>query len=392
MDSPQNGRQNDEPAEAIQDPEAAPEVEPDAPDPDGRQAGARTRYQIVERDGRRLVVCGNAPNVALRVERGLTVNEQGRKQHPEQTIFLDGVFAGAPFYDNATRQYSLDHHVGCVRAYTLATCEQAVVMLLQGLPLDEGDWTLLVNEPDLDALLAAWILINHAELMRDDGDILREAMPLIRVEGVIDAHGPDMEILTALTQEEYEEHRASIEQLLAGEKSIKAAGRWGSADWVAHAQATLSGIDELLFPEGYLDALLELEELGRLPLQNGKLAVLCRSHQGIYAVEAALKARYEKQLAIIVLELGDGRFTLRQADPFLDPDLTPLYETLNQKDLRARQDNETENQWGGSSDIGGSPRKTGSALSGEDILELVGKVYGRREGWLGRIFRRNRRP
>ena len=377
---PQNG---DEPEEASQE---APEAELDA-----GPVHAQTRYQIVDRGGHPLIICGNAPNLALRVERGLTVNEQGRKQYPEQTIFLDGVFAGAPFYDNAARQYSLDHHTGCVRAYTLATCEQAAVMLLQGLPLDEGDWTLLVNEPDLDALLASWILINHAELMRDDGAILRDAMPLIRVEGVIDAHGPDLSILTALTPEEYEEHRASIEQLLAGEKSIKAAGQWGSADWVAHARATLSDIDALLFPEGYLDALLEIEELGRIQLQNGRLAVLCRSHQGIYAVETALKARYEKQLAVLVLDLGDGRFTLRQVDPFLDPDLAPLYEALNHKDLRARQDNETENRWGGSGDIGGSPRKTGSALSGEEILEQVGKVYGRREGWLGRIFRRNKR-
>lgn len=358
--------------------------EPSAPPP------PRSRYQIVEREGQRLLVCGNAPNIRLRVERGLTVNEEGRRAYPQQTIFLDGAFGGAPFYDNKARQYSLDHHGGCVRAYTLATCEQAVVMVLQGLPLGEGDWFLHVNEPDIDALLAAWVLMNHVELLRDDARILRGAMPLIRVEGVIDAHGPDMSLLSALPQEVYDDCRSDIEELRAQERALRAAGEWGSADWVAYGRDVLGALDLLLFPEGFLAQLLEIEELARIQLDGGKLIVLCRSHQGIYAVEGALKSRYEKQLAIIVLELGDGRFTLRQVDPFLDPDLTAVYQALNQKDLRARQDSETDNLWGGSADIGGSPRKTGSALTGEQVLELVGRVYGKREGLLERIFRRKK--
>jgi len=334
------------------------------------------------------VVCGNAPNILLRVERGLTVNEGGRKAHPQQTMFLDGVYTGAPFYDNKARQYSLDHHTGCVRAYTLATCEQAVVMLLQGLPLSEGDWTLYVNEPDVDALLAAWLLMNHVELLRDDRQILRDAMPLIRVEGVIDAHGPEMEILTALPAEVYDEKRRAIERLMLQEKSLKAAGQWTVVDWVGYSAEALEAMDHLLFPAGFLDQLLEIEELGRVQLDGGKMAILCRSQQGIYAVETALKARYEKQLAILVLDLGDNRFTLRQVDPFLDPDLTALYHALNQKDLRARQDSETDNLWGGSGDIGGSPRKTGTALSGDQILHVIGKVYGKHQGWFQRIFTR----
>ena len=74
-------------------------------------------------------------SIALRIERGLTVDSRARKRYGPQTIFLDGVYNGAPFCDNEARHYSLDHHAGCVRAFTLATCEQAAVMLLQGLPL-----------------------------------------------------------------------------------------------------------------------------------------------------------------------------------------------------------------------------------------------------------------
>jgi hypothetical protein len=152
----------------------------------------------------------------------------------------------------------------------------------------------------------------------------------------------------------------------------------------------LEAIDMMLFPTGYLNALLEIEELGRVLLRGQKLAILCRSQQGIYAVETALKERYEKQLGLIVLELGNGRFTLRQVNPFLDQDLNDLYRELNHKDLRARQDNETDNLWGGSSTIGGSPRKTGSALSGPQILDVVQKVLGEPSPWFKRIFTRPR--
>ena len=91
-----------------------------------------SRYELTGDPPR--IICSDWPNVRLHVERGLTVDEDEREQYPRQSVFLDGVFTGPAFLDNEMRQYSLDHHAGCVRAFTLATCEQAVVMLLQGLP------------------------------------------------------------------------------------------------------------------------------------------------------------------------------------------------------------------------------------------------------------------
>jgi hypothetical protein len=351
-------------------------------------APPRKRYGVVERDGEEVIVCANAPHINLRVKRGLTVNESGRKRYPQQTIFLDGVYTGPPFYDNKERQYSLDHHTGCVRAFTLATCEQAAVMLLQGLPLAEGAWTIYINDPDLDALLAAWSLMNHVELRQEEGRLLREVMPLIRVEGVIDAHGQDMGTLTGLTEVAYAEEKRRIDHLIEHERTLKAAGRWQSIDFVQYTLELLEAIDELLFPAGYLDELLEIEELGRMPLRNQKVAILCRSQQGIYAVETALKARLDKQLGLILLDLGEGRFTVRKVDPFLDQDLNPLYKALNKKDPRVQQGGEEENQWGGSGDIGGSPRKTGSALSGPELLQIVHRIYGRKKSWFGRLMTR----
>ncbi len=347
------------------------------------EPGDRSRYQLQEREERHLI-CTSAANIKLFVERGLSISASTRRRYPDQSIFLDGAYSEAPFLDNESRQYSLDHHAGCIRGFTLATCEQAVVMLLQGLPLDEGEWRLYINEPDLDALLSAWVLMNHTELLRNESALLEAAMPIIRVEGVIDAHGLERSVLTGLPREIYRRRREEIDLLSTDERRLKASGEWTTIDLVEYARGMLDAIDRLLVPEEQLDELLstELIEVGRAVLPHNKIALLCRSGRGIYAVESDLKARYERQLGVIILDQGDGRFTLRQVDPFLTKNLQALYELLNDEDANVHDDN----TWGGSTDIGGSPRDGGSALTGEEILVLLGDCYAERTWW-SRLWR-----
>ncbi|MDX9723024.1 MAG: hypothetical protein RBU37_19900 [Myxococcota bacterium] len=347
----------------------------------------KARYHLERDEEGPYLSCCNAPNIKLIVQAGLVVDSSTRRKYPRQSIFLDGVYDGPPFLDNGARQYSLDHHAGCVRAFTLATCEQAAVMLLQGLPLGEGEWRLWVNEPDIDAILAAWVLFNHTELLLDDERYLRAAMPLIRLEGVIDAHGPELSQLTAFDAERELMLRAQLEILRAPERELKSAGEWFSADWRAHALATLEAIDRQVFSPDTIAELLELRELARVYLSESRIAVLCASNEGIYAVEQQLRARHGKQLAIIVLDAGHGRFTLRQLDPFIKKDLTALYRVLNARDP-AVHDRRSSNRWGGSADIGGSPRRGGSKLSGREILDAVDEVFAPPRTVLGQVGQR----
>jgi hypothetical protein len=350
-------------------------------------AGARGRYRVVERDGRRFIRSGNAPNIELHVERGLSVDAGGRKRFGAQAVFLDGVYTGAPFCDNEARQYSLDHHAGCVRTFTLASCEQAVVMLLQGLPLSTGVWTLWVNDPDLDSMLAAWVLMNHVELLRDERALLRHAMPAIRLEGVIDAHGTDREILTALPEDTLAKARAQVDRLMAAELEIKKSGRWMEMDFAEYACEHLERIDAELLPDSAVDALMELEELGRATLWGERIAVLLESSLGIYAVEERLKERYGAALGVIVLRVGQDRYTLRLVDAFLPKNLEAVYDALNRADPSARTRGKNPNGWGGSTDIGGSPRESGTGLDGQAILDVVADVLGPHVPWWRRLWR-----
>lgn len=343
------------------------------------------RYRVTEREGGRVVISGNAPNIELHIERGLTVDSRGRKRYGPRTIFLDGVYDGAPFLDNEARQYSLDHHAGCVRGFTLATCEQAVVVLLQGLPLAVGSWDVYINDPDLDSMLAAWVLFNHLELLRDDKALLKLAMPIIRLEGVIDAHGADRHLLTAMPEDMIKKTKAVLDGLMAEEVRLKRAGTWMTADWCAYACSIFESVDELVFPDDTLDKLLALQERGRVELAGDRVGLLLESHLGIYEVESRLKDRLGDALGVIVLRVGENRYTLRLVDAFLPRDLTAVYKALNKADPNATGGAEP-NQWGGSADIGGAPRKTGTGLSETQILEILGQVLGERPGFFARLF------
>jgi hypothetical protein len=347
-----------------------------------RPAAAPTpsRYVVATDDERSWVQSPSAPNVRLHVDPTRTIEESDRKRYPRQSIFLDGACAGPPFLDNESRQYSFDHHEGCVRAFTVSTCEQAAIMVLEGLPLEQGEWQLYVNQPDVDALLAAWLLLNHADLRRDDRRLLRHVMPFVRLESVIDAHGLDGELLAALPPRVSATWRTHLEALVGHEKEARRGGSWTGGDPHAFARAQLERLDGILLPPDFLDLMRAIGEVERLELEGGVTAVLCHSDLGIYEVERLLQSRHGRQVGLIVLDLGGGHFTLRQSGAFLTRDLRHLYPVLNRRDPNVIRSGGSD-RWGGSDQIGGSPRQAGSGLSGPEIMALIARTYQHRGFW-----------
>ncbi len=305
------------------------------------------------------------------MERGLTIEQSDRLNYPRQSVFLDGVFGGPAFLDNEHRQYSLDHHAGCVRAFTLATCEQACVMLMQRLPLWDGEWHVYVNEPDLDSLLAAWVLLNHYALAHDGYALLRKVMPLIRVEGVIDAYGFDKALLSGLPRRIYEAKKKRIEKLRRSERALREKGEWGTADLTVFSRAQMERMDGELFPRGR-PRIMGVESQN-LSLPTRKLAMLVQSQRGIYEIEELLKEKHAEELAVIVLDSGYGRITVRLVDAFMPRNLVAAYSALNLRDPRVKAGDDT-NVWGGSDEIGGAPRRTGTGLSGAEVLDTISRT------------------
>ncbi|MCZ6725965.1 MAG: CPBP family intramembrane metalloprotease [Acidobacteria bacterium] len=311
--------------------------------------------------------------MAVRIERGLAMPAGKVAEQTAGTIFLDGAAQGPPVKDRHRHLYNLDHHEGCVRAFTLASCEQAMVLILEETDFRLRDWTLFANDPDLDTVLAIWVLLNHVRLS-SDAEIRRRVMPLLRLQGVIDAHGLGFEEFCGFPEGLESRTRAKIERLRAEEVEIKQRGGWDELDFASYTAGRLQKIDELVYLTRHFRDVVEVEELARARLANGCLAIACRSEEGIYEVEQRLQELHGDRVGVIALEKAPGVYTLRQVDSSLAADLKVAYDELNLIDSAAGWKSSGD-RWGGSAEIGGSPRKSGTRLDPQQIVATLRRTY-----------------
>lgn len=328
------------------------------------------RYQMKEDNDRPYLTCVDTSNIQVRIDRGLTASASAARKAPNGTIFLDGAAECGPFIDAARRVYNFDHHEGCVRSFTLATCEQVLIMILKGFDLAGEQWVVKANEPDLDTVLAIWLLLNHRHVTSND-DLRRRLVPLVRLEGTIDGLGFDLAGLTGFPDTLQRSTMGMIERFREDEVELKRDGAWDEVDVLEYTASVLRRIDEAFFVPEDLESSREIEELSRTRIAPQRIAIACRSSAGIYKVESILKDMHGDRLALIVLTQDDRNYTLRQTDPFLGTTLQSLYRRLNHLDPHARGDQ----RWGGSEDIGGSPRAAGTGLSLAGIMDTCRWVY-----------------
>jgi membrane protease YdiL (CAAX protease family) len=338
------------------------------------------RYVIREDETGPYLSCLEAPELMVRIDRNLSLTAGAARKAAEGTIFLDGVAQSEPFLDLERRVYNLDHHEGCVRHFTLSTCEQALVLVARGLDVREKPWQVLANEPDLDVVLAIWVLSNSMHLQGENSTIRDAVIPLVRLEGLIDSHGLELSELSGYPRQMVDELSGSLDTLRETELKLKEEGGWGGADLLKYLRDQLRLMDQMIYPADFFEAFRGIDELAKTELTDNRIAVVCRCDCGIYELEKELKRLYGKRLGVIGLQKRPGVYTLRQVDPFLPVDLNEAYRKLNVLDP-AVQGGGSSNRWGGSGEIGGSPRKTGTSLSPVDIAEAVKLAYRRPGVW-----------
>jgi hypothetical protein len=122
------------------------------------------RYTTREKDGKRSLECDEAPRIRVVIDPGMAASRSDASSLGERVILLDGAGTFGPLVDGDRKLFNLDHHSGCERLFTLATCEQALLLVHSGLRLAEDDWTIYANDPDLDTVLGLWCLLNHRRL------------------------------------------------------------------------------------------------------------------------------------------------------------------------------------------------------------------------------------
>ncbi len=334
------------------------------------------RYAVRQVDGEQVLVCLEAPNLNVHIDPELSLSASVARKSPPGTIFLDGVAQCEPFMDHERKVYNLDHHEGCVRAFTMATCEQALIMHLKGLDLRGQQWHIFANEPDLDTILAIWILLNHLRLEERDGIQRRVLFALVRLEGVIDALGLEMKELAALPPELLRRLQRLIDFLRADEISLKKEGLWEDTDMLQYTVKVLHRLDQVLYKASHFTDYKGIEELACVQINQQRLAVAVKSDQGIYEIEPYLNKLYGGRLAVVFLKKGPGAYTVRKMDLFMPVELEAVYDKLNFIDPAVRCRTRT-NKWGGSGEIGGSPRESGTRLNAQQIVEACKQVMNR---------------
>jgi membrane protease YdiL (CAAX protease family) len=334
------------------------------------------RYSIRSSGEERALLCAESPTITVRIERSMTIAAGAALKAPSGTIYLDGAAQGGPFLNSERDLLNLDHHEGCLRAFTVATCEQAMIVIRKGLDLQRRDWTIWANEPDLDTVLAIWILLNHMRLNDVDPEIRGRLMPLVRLEGTIDAHGLEMQELCGFPPEMQASVFGDLERLRAREAELKKEGKWQEIDFLEYTADVLRAIDSMIYSSRHFEGVVDVEELARAVIGEKQLAIVCRSDMGIYELEPHLRRLHGKRLGVIILQKDPSTYTLRQVDTFLPGSLDRAYERLNLIDPSAGG-RRSGNRWGGSGEIGGSPRSTGTALTPQQIAQAFAQAYRR---------------
>ena len=281
---------------------------------------------------------------------------------PSFSIALDGYVKGPPKFLIQGPYANFNHHEGVARIATRSTCAQVYFYICLGL-LDtfqkrgEPHANVYINDVDQDVCLSCWLLKNYDKLIKLRIDSV--LFQLIMFEDILDASAgaypinPKRPLLRkqAWIYEPYTEARAdgSIYHMSKNELEETL---WSVCDRIDSAISGKSveiDLDTAFKTIGGGDGWQFIIEGG--PYARTKLF-----SEGVKAYVSLLEDRE-----------GSYSYTIGKMSPFIKFPITRIYEALNKAEKLSSKDN----CWGGSPIIGGSPRRTGSRLSPDEVEKVI---------------------
>ena len=127
-------------------------------------------------------------------------------------------------------------------------------------------------------------------------------------------------------------------------------------------------IDQIFYKADDFKDYLGIQELARIELSDQRICAVVEADMGIYEIEPHLNKIYGNRLGVVFLKKGTRTYTVRQLDLFMPISLEEIYDKLNFADPAVKCRTQT-NKWGGSADIGGSPRDSGTHLEPLEIVQ-----------------------
>lgn len=272
----------------------------------------------------------------------------------DYSIALDGFCYGGPKIDPDKHRFNFDHHEGCLRFATLATCSQVRYAILMGLEELEK-YTVYLNDVDSDTAASVWCLANP--------DRMEEPL----VKKLIDAIGISDAYLGAVHQNGIGK---TIEWICAPETDSKR-----NNDYCKLSDDGLKAILESVLHRIDLFANGEAQiEISKQP-KHGEYKVL-REENGWALVETSdphvfgnlYHAGFTRLVIIRPQSDGTNAITLAKKSEFINNfPLEKLYDELNK----------IEPGFGGSNTVGGCVRNSDgsrSRLGLSTLIQTIDKV------------------
>lgn len=286
--------------------------------------------------------------------------EEFCKTKPRNSVALDGYVSGGPWFENLGPFANFDHHDGCNRLATRATCGQVLMAIRQGffstfIPSSKDQLHLWVNDCDEDVCLAVFLL-RHGFLAKNVSNPALNR--IVFMEDAMDSAvgsypwPPDEQL--AWVFEPYRKFR------LTGGLERKSVEEFVSII----TDVELRIMEYILGNAGHVDVDTSYETLG-----GGHGWLLIRetgSHAktGVFGdgYRAYVSVRDRPEPEKFTYSIGKvAFFNLNMERLFVE--LNVLEGTTNDQD-----------HWGGGDTVGGSPRVAGSRLTPAQVQDCVNRV------------------
>lgn len=321
--------------------------------------------------------------------------ERGRKWEREKlaprTIALDGAVEG-PYIDAESEIFSFDHHGECIRGITLSTCEQVKDFIALG--LDVTGYTILLNDIDMDSALAAWLLMYPS---RASEPLIEK---LIHAAGRQDAHAGgypinrDIQIILDYISEPETKMRADASYQTCSNEVLTFVleAIWRRIEQYADGKTPSDLIDR----EGDDREDYEVIKKGtdwKLVKFGGERSLRGLARDGINKYVGIREIKHDDKTSSLVVTVGK-RSEVVTGFPVgpADKEGTILHALNREEPDREGKDDD----WGGTTTIGGSPRNSdgkGTMLDVEKIFSIVeGVVVAARGKRTGKKDKSNVKP
>ena len=301
--------------------------------------------------------------IKLFAEPGVVLSwEQFIKTKPSYSIALDGYVNSQSELDSIGPYLNLDHHSGVRRLITRSTCSQVYLGIVLGLfKLFQKDnrphANIYVNDCDQDVCLSYWLLKNPDKII--NLSIQDNIARLIIGEDFLDATAGSFPI--DLTRDIMQQSFWIFEPytIVRHNGELK---NYTSRQMVELIQSVYDRID--LYTEGKAK---KIEADCRHKIVGGGKGWVLAEEIGSYARTHLYQEGI--QALITFRDNQDSTFTysIGKVSGFIDFPITDFYNVVN----KAENLIDPNNQWGGSTTIGGSPRRSGSKLRPEELENII---------------------